>query len=89
MKLERKSYKMRHKGKRTWSSRLTRISWPIQEYEDFLFRAHTTAKAKQHTKTMSDSMETSPRSGNFRVFFPQFLHLLFMERDTYDIVHEK
>lgn len=55
---------------------LTRISWPIQEYDSFRFAAQNMANAKQSKHTTKDKTVVSPKTGNFNVFLVQALYLL-------------
>jgi len=58
------------------TNKLTRISWPIQEYDAFLVAAQNIANAAHNIKTTRERIEISPRSGKFNFFLPQPLHLL-------------
>lgn len=58
------------------TNKLTRISWPIQEYDDFLVAAQKIANATHNIKTTRERIEISPRNGKFNFFLPQPLHLL-------------
>jgi len=59
--------------------KLTRISWPIHEYDSRRVAAQKIANATQNNNTTSEKIEVSPNRGTLTVFWPKFWHFLIIQ----------
>jgi len=59
--------------------KLTRISWPIHEYDSCRVAAQNIANATQNNNTSSEKIEVSPNRGTVTVFWPQLWPFLLIQ----------